>query len=169
MTKATKETIRAVTILLLRVVVVSIIALGGWRIYTTLPAGSTKNVKADRGASPLQIVLRQPDSSVQSLDVAVNFYPVDIVAVQHEFFTEPRAGKRLEDFVKERMRGRAPVITQLDKQGHGSANLTPGNWWLHAKVSGDEDLEWRIPVTINGSKLVIELTPQNAYTRSKSF
>jgi hypothetical protein len=71
--------------------------------------------------------------------------------------------------LKERMKGRSPVNARLDKQGHGSVSLPPGNWWLHATISGDEQLEWRLPVTVVGSKQVIELTPQNAYTRSKTF
>ena len=33
----------------------------------------------------------------------------------------------------------------------------------------DEQLEWRLPVTVGGAKQTIELTPQNAYTRSKTF
>jgi hypothetical protein len=61
------------------------------------------------------------------------------------------------------------VSARLDKQGHGSVSLPPGNWWLHAMLSGDEQLEWRLPVTVVGTKQVIELTPQNAYTRSKTF
>jgi hypothetical protein len=47
--------------------------------------------------------------------------------------------------------------------------LTPGNWWLHAKLSGLEEVEWRLPLTITGEKQTVELTPQNAYTRSRSF
>ena len=91
------------------------------------------------------------------------------VAVRHEFFTEPRAGKRFEDFLKERMKGRSPINARLDKQGQGSVTLAPGSWWLHATLSGDEQLEWRLPVTVSGTRQVIELTPQNAYTRSKTF
>jgi len=118
----------------------------------------------------LQIVIRQPPESVgPALDVVVSLYPVDIIAVRHEFFTEPRAGKRFEDFLKERMKGRAPINARLDKQGQGEVTLAPGSWWLHAMVSGDEQLEWRLPVTVAGSRQVIELTPQNAYTRSKTF
>ena len=54
----------------------------------------------------------------------VNLYPVDIVAVRHEFFTEPRAGKRFEDFLKERMKGRSPINARLDKQGQGAVLLS---------------------------------------------
>ena len=77
--------------------------------------------------------------------------------------------RKFDDFLKERMKGRSPVNTRLDKQGHGSVVLAPGSWWLHAKISGDEEIEWRLPVTVIGPKQVIELTPQNAYTRSRTF
>jgi hypothetical protein len=116
----------------------------------------------------LQIIIRQPPET-SSLDVSVSLYPVDIVAVRHEFFTEPRHGKRFEDFLKERMRGRTPINSRLNNEGAGVIILAPGSWWLHATLSGDEQLEWRLPVTVDGSKQTIELTPQNAYTRSKTF
>lgn len=145
------------------------LAGAGWLIYRQLPAGAASERYA-RGNTILQIVLRQPaDSYVSGLDVPINLYPVDIVAVRHEFFTEPRAGKRFEDFLKERMKGRSPVSARLDKQGHGAVALSPGSWWLHATLAGDEQLEWRLPVKVTGDKQIVELTSQNAYTRSKSF
>jgi hypothetical protein len=165
----TTQTLRAITILVLRVALIVALVGAGWTIYRKIPVSRTKAVRTEHGSTPLQIVLHQPFSSTQALDVSVSFFPVDIVAVQHEYFTEPRAGKRLDDFVKERMKGRSPITIKLDKEGHGIATLTPGTWWLHAKLPGDEDLEWRIPVSVNGSRQVIELTLQNAYTRSKSF
>jgi hypothetical protein len=36
-------------------------------------------------------------------------------------------------------------------------------------LDGEEQLEWRLPVKVTGDKQIIELTTQNAYTRSKSF
>ena len=141
----------------------------GWAIYRRLPA-SAADVRSDQNTTTLQIIIRQPPESVgPALDVEVSLYPVDIVAVRHEFFTEPRAGKRFEDFLKERMKGRSPVNARLDKQGQGSVMLAPGSWWLHATLSGDEQLEWRLPMTVTGARQVVELTPQNAYTRSKTF
>jgi hypothetical protein len=158
--------------LLIRVLQVSLILVlvgAGWLIYRQLPAGGA-DVRSSQGTTSLQIYIRQPPETVgPSLDVAVSLYPVDIVAVRHEFFTEQRPGKRFEDFLKERMKGRSPINARLDKQGQGAVLLAPGSWWLHATVSGDEQLEWRLPVTVAGSKQVIELTPKNAYTRSKSF
>jgi hypothetical protein len=162
-------TVRGLTIIALQGLLILLLAGAGWCIYRQLPAESTE-AGANQQTTDLEIFIRQPPESVgPSLDVAVSLYPVDIIAVRHEFFTEPRAGKRFEDFLKERMKGRSPVNARLDKQGHGSVVLAPGSWWLHATLSGDEQLEWRLPVTILGTKQVIELTPQNAYTRSKTF
>ncbi len=160
---------RHLLILGLRAALIVAIAGAGWLVYRGLPVTSPDFAADTRSKTNLQIVLHQPEGAGPALDVQVSLFPVDVVAVRHEFFTEPRAGKRFEDFLKERMKGRSPVSTRLDKQGHGSLTLAPGSWWLHAMLSGDEQLEWRLPVTVAGSKQVIELTPQNAYTRSKTF
>lgn len=159
---------RDLSIIALRVALVVGLLGAGWLVYRELPATSSE-VEDDLKATTLQIVLRQPDNGGLTLDVPVRLYPVDVVAVRHEFFTEPRAGKRFEDFLKERMKGRSPVNTKLDKQGQASVMLAAGSWWLHATLAGEEQLEWRLPVTVIGAKQIVELTPQNAYTRSKSF
>ena len=160
---------RSLLVLALRVALVFILGGAGWSIYKHLPVG-TSEINPGTDTTSLQIVLRQSgDITASNLDIPLELYPIDIVAVRHEFFTEPRAGKRFEDFLKERMKGRSPVSARLDKQGRGTVVLTPGNWWLHAKLSGDEDLEWRLPVSVTGPKQTVELTPQNAYTRSRTF
>lgn len=161
-------TLRSIVILLLQAALVGLLFGAGWAIYRQLPASSSE-LGADHRTTTLQIVVRPLESTGSSLDMAVSLYPVDVVAVRHEFFTEPRHGKRFEDFLKERMRGRSPINSKLDKDGNGIVILAPGNWWLNATLSGDEQLEWRLPVTVSGSKQTIELTPQNAYTRSKTF
>jgi hypothetical protein len=160
---------RGLLIRLLQVSLILVLVGAGWLIYRQLPDGGA-DVSSNQGTSTLQIFIRQtPETVGPALDVAVSLYPVDIVAVRHEFFTEQRPGKRFEDFLKERMKGRSPINARLDKQGQGAVTLAPGSWWLHATLSGDEQLEWRLPVTVAGSKQVIELTPKNAYTRSRSF
>lgn len=160
---------RRLLILALQVALIVMLVGAGWLIYRQLPYDATE-ARLMQGTTTVQIVVRQPpEGAGPALDVAVSLYPVDMIAVKHEYFTEPRPGKRLEDFVKERMKGRSPINTHLDKQGQGSVTLAPGSWWLHATLSGDEQLEWRLPVTVTGAKQVIELTPQNAYTRSKTF
>jgi hypothetical protein len=161
-------TFRGLALLALQAGLILLLAGAGWIIYRQLPSES--DVRVDQRTATLQIVIRQPpDGAGPALDVAVSLYPVDIIAVRHEFFTEPKPGKRFEDFLKERMRGRSPVSARLDKQGRGDVMLAPGSWWLHATLPGDEQLEWRLPVTVVGTKQTVELTPQNAYTRSKTF
>jgi len=162
-------TVRGLVIVALQALLIFMLAGAGWLIYRRVPASGAEG-NYNQQKTDLQIFIRQtPESVGPSLDVAVSLYPVDIVAVRHEYFTEPPKGKRFEDFLKERMKGRSPVNARLDKQGQGSVSLPPGSWWLHATLSGDEQLEWRLPVTVTGTKQVIELTPQNAYTRSKTF
>ena len=160
---------RSIAIVFLRVALVALLVGAGWVIYKQLPAAESETAPEKAGTN-VQIILRNlPETGASALDVRVDIYPVDIVAVRHEFFTEPRAGKRFEDFLKERMKGRTPINTRLDRQGHGTVFLPAGNWWLHTTLSGEEEVEWRLPLTITGQKQTIELTPQNAYTRSKSF
>ena len=161
--------LRSIAIRLLQAGLILALVGAGWLIYRQLPE-TAADVVDDRGSTTLQIMIRQPPETIGSaLDVRVSLYPVDIIAVKNEFFTEPRAGKRFEDFLKERMKGRSPINARLDKQGQGAVLLAPGSWWLHAILSGDEQLEWRLPVKVGGNRQTIELTPQNAYTRSKTF
>ena len=163
------STVRGFIIVALQALLVLSLVGAGWLIYRRLPAGDSEDA-LNQQTTDLQIFIKQsPEAAGPALDVTVSLYPVDIIAVRHEFFTEPPKGKRFEDFLKERMKGRSPVNARLDKQGHGSVSLAPGSWWLHATISGDEQLEWRLPVTVTGTKQVVELTPQNAYTRSKTF
>jgi hypothetical protein len=118
----------------------------------------------------LEIVLRpSAGNGAEALDIAVELYPFDIVAARHEYFTERRAGTRFDDFLNQRMKGRAPVAARLDKQGQAFLVVNAGNWWLHAQLPGDENLEWRLPVNVAGPKQTVELTSQNVYTRTKSF
>ena len=101
-------TVRGAVIVALQAALIVSLVGAAWMIYRQLPTSADE--RYDRNMTTLQIVLRQPpDSYVNGLDVAVNFYQVDIVAVRHEFFTEPRAGKRFEDFLRDRIKGRPPV------------------------------------------------------------
>ena len=161
-------TARGVVIVVLQAALILALVGAAWTIYRQLPTSADAGY--DRTMTTLQIVLRPPpDSYVNGLDVAINFYQVDIVAVRHEFFTEPRAGKRFEDFLRDRIKGRPPVSARLDKQGHGAVALTPGSWLLHVTLPGDDEIEWRLPVKVAGTKQIVELNSQNAYTRSRSF
>jgi hypothetical protein len=154
----------------LRVGLVVVLLAAGWLIYKQLPPPATSEDDEGSGPTTLQIVLRGDQNVPASfVDVPVELFPIDIVGVRHEFFAERRAGERFEDFLKQRMKGRAPIVGKLDPKGQTTLTVTPGNWWIHATLPGDEELEWRLPISVGGRKQIVELTPQNAYTRSKSF
>jgi hypothetical protein len=102
-TPNTSKLPRRLLIVGLQVVLLVLLVGAGWFIYRRLPA-SSDDLRSAQGRTTVQIFIRQtPESAGPALDVVVNLYPVDIIAVRHEFFTEPRAGKRFEDFLKERM------------------------------------------------------------------
>jgi hypothetical protein len=154
---------------LLRAALLAALVVPCWLIYRALPHEPSANPRAGEVETTLQIVLRATANSSEALDISVELYPYDIVAARHEYFTERRAGKSYPDFMNERMQGRTTVITKLDKQGQASVTVSPGDWWLHAQLSGDENLEWRLPLNVAGGQQTVELTLQNIYTRSKSF
>jgi hypothetical protein len=158
-----------VTLVMRGALVVSLIG-AGWLVYQKMPShGPTASGDAATETT-LQIVLRSPaDIGDVAVDIPVELYPVDMVAVHHEYFTERRAGTRFDDFLNERMKGRTPVKLKLDVTGQTSAVISPGNWWLHAVLSGEGNLEWRLPINVVGRRQTVELTPQNAYARTKSF
>ncbi len=156
--------------LFLRASLVVALFVSGWLIYRNLPQQAAPVPHATQAQTTLQIVLRPSGAgNADALDIEVELYPFDMVAARHEYFTERRAGKRFDDFINERMKGRAPVAAKLDKQGQTFVVVSKGSWWLHAQLSGEENLEWRLPIDVAGPKQLIELTPQNIYTRSRSF
>ena len=161
-------TFSRLTILTLRAALVAALLVSGWLIYAKLPHHGNPDAPVSRNETTLQIVLR-PAGLNAPMDIPVELFPVDIVAVRHEYFTERRAGKRFDDFLNERMQGRRPVNARLDKEGQATIVVTAGSWWLNAVLPGDEDLEWRLPLNVVGSKQIVELTSQNVYTRTKSF
>lgn len=156
--------------LVLRAALVLGLFSAGWFVYKKLPIDLASPADQTTAATSLQLMIRPaPELNGVTLEVPVELYPVDIVAVRHEYFTERRAGKRFDDFLSERMNGRKPVTARLDRQGQAVVVVSPGAWWVHAVLSGEVDLEWRLPITVSGSKQTIELTTQNAYERTKSF
>ncbi|HYU98439.1 MAG TPA: hypothetical protein VE977_06405 [Pyrinomonadaceae bacterium] len=167
--KTTSLSYNLLTLFLRAALLVALLA-SGWLIYSKLPHENSAKLKVNNGETVLQIVLRAPvNGGTDALDIPVEFYPVDIVAVRKEYFTERRAGTSFDDFRNERMKGRAPVAARLDKQGQGVVALSGGSWWLHAKLVGEENLEWQLHLDVAGPRQTVELTPQNIYTRTRSF
>jgi hypothetical protein len=162
-------TYKLVTVVL-RAALLAGLFTAGWLVYMKVPR-SVNSSDTTSGQSMLYIVLRQSsEMNGLPLDIPIELYPVDVVAVRHEYFTERRAGKRFEDFLNERMNGRTQISTRLDKQGHASVMVGRGSWWIHALLPGDENLEWRLgPIDVTAQRETVELTPHNAYIRTKSF
>ena len=93
-----KSPFRGLLIIALQVALIVMLVGAGWFIYRQLPADATE-ARSSQGTTTVQIIIRQPpEGAGPALDVAVSLYPVDIIAVRHEFFTEPRPGKAFENF-----------------------------------------------------------------------
>jgi hypothetical protein len=157
---------------LLRVALIVALASAGLNIYRSLPGGKaeTGGVGDAQGETALQIVLRAaPGDQGTALDIPVELYMVDIAAVRREYSSEPRPGMRFEDFLARRMKGHPPVNSRLDRSGQATVMVIPGKWLIHALLSGEQNVEWRLSVEVAGRRQTVELTPENAYARMKTF
>ena len=165
----------AYTIIAVCLRVALLLALGAavWNIYQKLPVddqGGATNGALTTSPTTLLIALRpMPDEKSVPLDIPVEMYPVDIAAVRREYQSEMRAGMRFDDFLAQRMNGRVPIKARLDQTGQATVAVPPGKWWIHATLAGTLNVEWRLPVNVAGRKQTAELTPENAYVRTKSF
>jgi hypothetical protein len=156
---------------LVRVLLIAALFWAGWNIYHNLPGGDAETVGAGpQSETALQIVLRAaPADGSAPLDIPVELYMVDIAAVRREYGSEPRPGMRFEDFLARRMKNRPPVTSRLDRNGQATVKVVPGKWLIHAMLSGEQNVEWRLSVEVAGRRQLVELTPENAYARMKSF
>jgi hypothetical protein len=165
-----KSRLYSLLVIVLRLGLVVALFTAGWLVFKTLPQSADSSIERGSSITTVQIILRvDQGTTAPALSVPLEIYPIDMAAVRHEFFAERRAGERFDEFRDQRMKGRSAVTTRFDLQGQATVTLTPGNWWIYATLPGDEELEWRLPVSVAGTKQVVELTPQNAYTKFKSF
>jgi hypothetical protein len=157
----------------LRVALVVALLGACWTIYRRLPQGDDSTADSARASRQtlLRIVLRRDalGGGDARTDVPVELYPVDVAAARREFEDERRYGQRFEDFVTRRMGARQPVAARLNGEGQTVVAVAPGRWWVHATLAGADELSWRLPVNVAGREQTVELTPENAYTRTKSF
>ncbi|MBD0325497.1 MAG: hypothetical protein ICV68_03655, partial [Pyrinomonadaceae bacterium] len=122
------------------------------------------------GQTALLIILQPaPEDEGAAMNIQVRLSPIDISAVQREYLSERRPGVRFDDFLERRMSGRSMVEATLDERGQATVLVTPGKWWVHASLSGAHNVEWRLPINVAGQKQTIELKPENAYAKMKSF
>ncbi|HLM58198.1 MAG TPA: hypothetical protein VK422_18995 [Pyrinomonadaceae bacterium] len=143
-----------------------------WGVYKRSPRGggfSQGSGAAQAGAATaLHIRLRRAAGDAGGR-VPVQLYPINMTAARNEFDSERRPGQRFEDFVTRQMGGRQPLTAELDEQGEAVVAVPPGRWWVHATLSGEREISWRLPVNVSGGEKSVELNEENAYTRAKRF
>jgi hypothetical protein len=156
----------------LRFALLLALIFAGLSIYRKLPGGNeiATDGSPTLGQTALLIVLqRAPEDDRAAMDIPVELYPIDFSAAQREYLSERRPGVRFDDFLARRMDGKTTIATKLDERGQATVMLTPGKWWVHAVLSGAQNVEWRLPVIVAGPRQTIELNPENAYAKMKSF
>ena len=159
---------------LVRVALVAALVAAVWGVYRHLPRDDSSAAgvpDVQRGATTLRIRLRRAEvsSPVSAQKIPVQLFPINMAAAREEFESEHRPGQRFEEFAARQMGGRQPLSAELDEHGEAVLAVPPGKWWVHAAVSGDRELTWRLPVEVAGREKTVELTPENAYTRAKRF
>ena len=155
---------------LLRVALVAALVGAGWNIYRNLPGGKLGADAMPQSQTALQIVLRRgPTDTSEPLSIPVELYSIDVDAIRREYRSEPRPGMRFDDFLARRLKSQPPVTSQLDRSGQTVVMVAPGKWLIFALLSGDQNVEWRLSVEVAGRRQTVELTPENAYARMKSF
>ena len=156
----------------LRLALVLALVFAGLSIYRKLPGDDAGAMdEANRaGQTALLIILQPaPEDNGAAMNILVELYPIDISAVQREYLSERRPGVRFNDFLARRMNGKSTIEATLDERGQATVLVTPGKWWVHAVLSGAQSVEWRLPVNVAGPRQTIELKPENAYAKMKSF
>ncbi|HVF27670.1 MAG TPA: hypothetical protein VM943_05475 [Pyrinomonadaceae bacterium] len=167
--------IHTIAVVVVRFALVLTLFGAGWNIYRRLPEGDTgsNNSAANRpGGTIVRLMLRPAPSSTAPVGtVTFQLYPIDVTAEQRKFDSKPQAGVRFDDFLIQQMGKKQSVKGQFDERGEAAVSVPPGKWWVLAELKGaQQNISWRLPpVSISGRERVIELTPENSYTRAKSF
>jgi hypothetical protein len=151
------------------------LVLAVWGVYRRSPRGGSLGqgpaagaAQAGGAATALRIRLRRAAGDAQGR-IPLQLYPINMTAARNEFDSERRPGQRFEDFATRQMGGRQPLTAELDEQGEAVVTVPPGRWWVHATLSGEREISWRLPVNVNGGEKSVELNEENAYTRAKRF
>jgi len=169
----TQSFTRRALAILFSVALVAALAAAVWGVYSRLPHDERAAANAGGGeaATMLRIRLRLEGvgSPVSAQKIPVQLFPINMAAAREEFDSEHRPGQRFEDFATKQMGDRQPLSVDLDEHGEATLAVPPGKWWIHATVTGERELTWRLPVNLSGGEKTVELTPDNAYTRAKKF
>ncbi|MDQ3908466.1 MAG: hypothetical protein M3268_08990 [Acidobacteriota bacterium] len=160
---------RTLVVGVLRVALVAALFGAVWTIYRRLPQDEADPARSSRQTTLRIVVRRDALGDAAVADTPVQLFSVDVAAARREFEDERRYGQRFEDFVTRKMSARPPVSARLDRDGEAVVTVAPGRWWVHATLAGADELTWRLPVNVAGREQTVELTPENAYTRARSF
>ena len=153
--------------LMLAIALLGGLFFAGWRIYRRLP-NESMTARIEGPQSQVTIVLNNPAIADST---RLEFYPMDFAATQREFLINGRPGGSFEEFLAARLKTLSPTRGRFDQNGRAFAQLGAGQWWLRATTTGaiGELTEWRLPLTISQRAITIELSPDNAYERTKKF
>ena len=153
--------------LLLAIALLGTLMFAGWRIYRRLPNESMTS-RLEGPPSQVTIVLNNPAIADST---QLELYRMDFAATQREFVINGRPGRSFEEYLAARLKTLAPTRARFDQSGRAFAQLGAGQWWLRATTTGasGELTEWRLPLTISQRAMTIELSPDNAYERTKKF
>jgi hypothetical protein len=157
---------------LLRVALVLSLTWACWAIYRNLSTDGGAVPHRTQSSAQTMLAIRLSPSQLlegQSLEIPVELYPIDLTAVQHEYYSERRAGVRFEDFLQKKLNGRQTLQAKLDRDGGGALMVPEGSWWIYATLNGPVTTEWRVPLNVSGARQQIDLTSANEYMRWKSF
>ena len=168
---STQNTAQRFIIVALRLALVLTLFGAGWSVYHRLPRDEKSAFHRATESRPtiLHIILRRASDAGADGSASVQIDSVDIAAAKREFSSERRAGLRFDDFLSRRRQGRAPILARFDEQGQATVAVPPGFWWVNATLSGAEEITWHLRISVEGREQTVELTPENAYTRTKSF
>lgn len=160
-------------ITVLRLALLSALVWAGWSVYRRLPGDDAFDGAGPPPATMLRVRLRHLTDTAPSPSTPrktpVQLYPVDVESVEHEYESRQRPGVRLSEFIARRMGNLKPISGELNEEGEAVLVVPPGQWWVHATIDGPEELTWRLPVNVSGREKIVELTPDNIYTRARSF
>ena len=158
--------------LILGTALVASLIFAGWNVYRHLPDDGVRVGAKNASETEVTIIKYDaPELNGKGNEVAIELYQIDFSAIRRAYQDEARAGTRFEDFLAKQVQGKTPVRVQLDANGRAAITLAQGNWFLHAsqKSIEGESIEWRLPLTVTGSKQTVELKKENADEHSKKF
>jgi hypothetical protein len=173
MTERTQDnTLLSVVKVLLAIALIAALFFAGWRIYRRLPADPANQAlfAAGRAQPALQLVVRNRIAGA-TLRSPLEFFHFDLAGARREYEASPRLARQFDDFLVRRMHDVKPVRAEVNGEGYAVAQLWAGDWWLraYATLNSGEEIEWRLPLSLNTRDHSVDLSLENVYERTKKF